>query len=74
MGALPQPDLLAWPELHAAELRREQAEAAYEIARRRFHFAPHGQRDQRRRAMEEASKELLRAEVEEGRLRQGLVR
>ena len=63
------PDLLAWPEVKAAEERAREAQAEWARARWRAHYAPHGKRAERVRALSEASAAALRATLELQRLR-----
>jgi hypothetical protein len=58
-----QPDLLSWPAFQEAEARTVAARAAWGEARRRYQRAPHGTRESRLRALEEASQEALRADL-----------
>jgi hypothetical protein len=62
-------DLLSWPEIHDAEARVAAAEEARARAVRRALIAPHGEKQARLRAAQEASNEALRAETELARLR-----
>lgn len=65
------PDLLAWPEVKAAQDRARAAETALRRARHLAHHAPRGQRTARLKALSEASAEALRAGVELQRVRDG---
>lgn len=67
-----QVDLLAWPQLHEAELRARAADAAWRAAERRARYCPHGTRGERLKALREASQAALRASVELQRLRRAL--
>lgn len=58
-----QPDLLAWPELRDAEAVVVEARRALALARRRYHYAPHGERKNRLSALQAASHAVLRAEL-----------
>jgi hypothetical protein len=62
-------DLLNWPEVRARELAAEAAEEAWRIAQRRFHIAPHGEREKRRSVLKTAAEAVLRAEIELARVR-----
>ena len=57
------PDLLAWPAMKAAADRLEAAEAARVRAARRYQYAPHGEKESRLRALQEATQEALAAQL-----------
>jgi len=54
-------DLLAWPELAEARARAEAAEDARLKAAGRYRRAPHGEVQNRLRALQEATAEALKA-------------
>jgi len=62
--AAPQIDLLAWPQVHEAQLRAQAAQAARVEAVRRYRFAPHGEVAARLQAMQAATHAALQAEAE----------
>lgn len=55
------PDLLDWPEVKAARDGLAAAEAARLDAAKRLKRAPHGELQARKRALQEATHEALRA-------------
>jgi len=57
-------DLLAWPAVEEARARAEAAEVKREAAARKYRLAPHGERVSRLNALQEASHEALRADLE----------
>ena len=65
------PDLLAWPEVKAAQDRAREADEEWRRAHYRAHHAPRGQSGERKRALSEAAAGALRAAVELRRLREG---
>ena len=67
-----QADLLAWPELHDAEMRVQAADAAWGDAERLARHPPQGRRNARLQALRDAAQAALKAGVELERLRQQL--
>jgi hypothetical protein len=67
-----QIDLLAWQALRDAERLAAEADAAWRTAQRRYRCAPHGMREQRLRALQEASSAAISAGLDLDRLRRSL--
>lgn len=63
-------DLLTWPEVREAEADLASAHAEQAEARRRYRLSPHGQRQVRLNALQEAVQRSLKAEIAMARLRQ----
>ncbi len=63
-------DLFAWPAVRAAQDRVEAAEQARQEALRRHRCAPHGEVQSRLKALQEASHEALKAELDLARAEQ----
>ncbi|MBI1407319.1 MAG: hypothetical protein GC145_14490 [Caulobacter sp.] len=57
------PDLFALAALAEAEAAAVVAERARAAAARRYQFAPHGERESRRVALQEAAQAALRADI-----------
>jgi len=58
-----QIDLLAWPDVQAAEQRTVAAHERWSEASRKYRVSPHGEVNVRLRALQDASEEVLRAEL-----------
>lgn len=59
--SVPSIDLLAWPTVADARAAVEAAEAARDVAFRRWKLAPHGEIESRLKAFREATQEALTA-------------
>lgn len=65
-------DLLSWPDVKDAEAAALDTRAAWSLAQRRYRIAPHGERQSRLRALQEAAEAALRADLELARVRSDL--
>ena len=57
-------DLFGWEAMRAAEAATAEARARQSVARRKALFAPHGLKRERQAALEAATADALRAELD----------